>query len=161
MTTRICIINQDECTPQIPVFISMSSYFLYIYSILYIYIYCTIYYTVYICGKIIDPTPLMSLFGVAPVDTPLTGSYMNMMAFCSLLARRLILSKWKDSVHPTYGQWIREVMCHFHLEKIRYTIRGSTRKFYATWQPFISFVEGMAVTNYKTHVSTVCVFFFP
>lgn len=98
-------------------------------------------------GKTIHPSPLISLFGVASVDVSLRGCNINRIAFCSLLARRLILSKLKDSQPPTYRYWIKEVMCHIHLEKIRYTIRGSVGKFYSTWQPFISFVESVAATN--------------
>lgn len=100
-----------------------------------------------ICGKTVHPSPLISLFGVAPVSSLFSRNQLDMMAFCSLLARRLILFKWKDALPPTYGQWIREVMSHVHLEKIRYTVRGSTRKFHVIWQPFISFVEGTAATD--------------
>ena len=101
-----------------------------------------------ICGKTVHPSPLISsLFGVAPVDATCSECHLSMMAFCSLLARRLILFEWKDVLPPTYSQWIREVMSHIHLEKIRYPVKGSTRKFYVIWQPFISFVEGMAATN--------------
>jgi len=101
-----------------------------------------------ICGKTIHPSPLISLFGVPPVEISLSKCNTNMIAFGSLLARRLILSKWKDSHPPAYGHWIREVMCHIHLEKVRYTIRGSVEKFYSTWQPFISFVENVAAANF-------------
>ena len=100
-----------------------------------------------ICARTVKPSTLISLFGVAPTDAFFTGHQLNMIAFCCLLARQLILFKWKDARPPTYSQWIKEVMGHIHLEKIRYTIRGSTRKFYLTWQPFISFVEGMAATD--------------
>lgn len=100
-----------------------------------------------ICARTVDPSPLLSLFGVAPADVLFTVHQSNMIAFCCLLARRLILFKWKDARPPTYSQWLNEVMCHIHLEKIRYTIRGSTSKFHSTWQPFISFVEGMAATD--------------
>jgi len=63
-----------------------------------------------ICGTAVHPSPLISLFGVAPVGVTFSGNQLGMMAFCSLLARRLILFKWKDAFPPTYGQWIGEVM---------------------------------------------------
>lgn len=75
----------------------------------------------------------------SPGGFPLNWCNINMMAFCFLLSRRFILSKWKDSLLPTYGQRITEVICHLHQGKIRYTIRKS----YDT-QPFIFFVEGVA-----------------
>lgn len=95
----------------------------------------------------VHPSPLISLFGVVPVDASLSAFNINMTGLCSLLARRLILYKWKESLPPTYGHWIREVMCHIHPEKIRYTIRDSVGKFFATRQPLISFVDSMAATN--------------
>lgn len=101
-----------------------------------------------ICGKTVHPSPLISLFGVTPVDISLSKCNINMIAFCSLLARRLILSKWKDSQPPAYGHWIREVMYHIHLEKIRYTTRGSVGKFYSIWQPFMTFVGDVAAANF-------------
>ena len=55
-----------------------------------------------ICGKTLHPSPLISVF-VAPVDVPLSKCNINMIAFWSLLARRLILSKWKDSQPQAYG----------------------------------------------------------
>lgn len=100
-----------------------------------------------ILGKVVEPSPLIALFGVAPEDASLSKREVNMVAFCSLLARRLILFKWKDPIPPTHSHWIREVMCHLKLEKIRYTVRGSTEKFYNIWQPFFTFVEGMEADN--------------
>ncbi len=44
-----------------------------------------------ICGRTTHPSPLISLFGVVPVDASPSGCNINMMAFCSLLARGLIL----------------------------------------------------------------------
>lgn len=103
-----------------------------------------------ICGKTIHPSPLISLFGVVSADFSLKRCNMNTIAFGSLLARRLILFKWKHFLPPTYGQWIREVMSHIHLEKIRYTIKGSVGKFYTTWQPFTAYVECLTDTTEAT-----------
>ena len=73
----------------------------------------------WILGKVVEPSPLIALFSVAPEDASLSKREVNMLAFCSLLARRLILFKWKDPIPPTHSHWIREVMCHLKLEKIR------------------------------------------
>ena len=100
-----------------------------------------------VLGKVVEPSPLIALFSVAPEDASLSKREVNMLAFCSLLARRLILFKWKDPIPPTHSHWIREVMCHLKLEKIRYTVRGSTETFYNIWQPFFTFVEGMEADN--------------
>lgn len=97
-----------------------------------------------ICKKAVHPCPLTTLFGVVSPDTPLDKHQRSMIAFCSLLARRLILFKWKDSRPPTIGHWIKEVMSHIHLEKIRYTLKGSIGKFYDQWLPFISYFENVS-----------------
>lgn len=49
----------------------------------------------------------------------------------------------KDPLPPTFGQWIKDVVSHIHLEKIKFTIRGCAGKFYTSWQPFIIYVENM------------------
>ena len=60
------------------------------------------------------------------------------MAFTTLLARRLILMKWKSSAPPSHIQWIRDVLYYIKLEKIRSTLRGSVAKFEDTWGPFLA-----------------------
>lgn len=95
----------------------------------------------------IDPSPLTALFGVTPQAVNLSNCKSNMVAFCTLLARRLILLRWKDPLPPSYSHWIRETMQHLKLEKIRYSLQGSVLKFYATWQPFLAFVDQMEAEN--------------
>jgi len=72
--------------------------------------------------------------------TPLINHKCIMLAFCTLLARRLILCQWKDSSPPTYSQWITEDMQHLKL-KMRYSLQGSILKSYAIWQPSFTFME--------------------
>lgn len=91
----------------------------------------------------LDPSPLIALFGVAPQTMNLSNYKCNMLAFCTLLARRLILFRWKDPLPPTHSLWVKEVMQYLKLEKIRYSLQGSVLRFYATWQPFLTFVEKM------------------
>ncbi len=75
-----------------------------------------------IMGLPIDPSPFIAIFGV---------SYTcKMLAFCTLLARRLILLKWKNPFPPTFLHWIREIMQCLKLEKIRYSLQVSSQKFY-------------------------------
>ena len=68
-----------------------------------------------------------------------------MIAFASLLARRLILLKWKEKLPPTFKAWVNDVMYHLTLEKIRYSTRGfkGALAFYSIWQPFLTYVERM------------------
>lgn len=39
------------------------------------------------------------------------------------------------------------IMYHIKSEKIRYTIRGSARKCYDIWEPFLTFVEDIDADN--------------
>ena len=46
----------------------------------------------------IDPSPVISLFGVLPETIPLTKYQCDLVAFVTLLARRLILMHWKKNI---------------------------------------------------------------
>lgn len=94
------------------------------------------------------PMPFDCIIWVIKVDASFSRYQVNMIAFCSLLARRHILCRWKDSCPPTYGDWIREVMCYIHLEKIRYIVKGSVEQFYNTWMPFMSYFESVSPDNF-------------
>ena len=91
----------------------------------------------------LDHSPYIALFGIAPPEMSLSNIKCYTLAFCTLLARRLILFKWKEPLPPTYSHWIREVMQFIKLERIRYSLRGSIAKFDTAWQPFLSFIESM------------------
>lgn len=92
-------------------------------------------------GVKFTPSPLIAIFGVVPVDIPLPKHYSNAVAFASLIARRLILMKWKQEASPTHVQWAGELMRFLHMEKIKCTLGGSTGKFYKAWQPFLAYMK--------------------
>uniref|UniRef100_A0A3P8QX47 Reverse transcriptase domain-containing protein n=1 Tax=Astatotilapia calliptera TaxID=8154 RepID=A0A3P8QX47_ASTCA len=97
-----------------------------------------------IFGVPIAPCPFIAIFGVTPCDASLSKSHSDLLAFCTLLARRMILLKWKEPLPPVYGQWVKDVMYYTQLEKIRYTVKGSVRRFYDTWQPFLTYFERLS-----------------
>ncbi len=94
-----------------------------------------------ICGKDIRPDPIMAIFAVAQSGLKLSVAKSDAIAFMSLLARRLILLKWKSDTPPLYKQWFGEVMAHLRLEKLKYSIRGSVQKFFKVWQPFLDYFD--------------------
>ena len=96
-----------------------------------------------VCNKQLLPCPLIALFGVVPEDIYVNRLEREMLAFSSLLARRLILTIWKDRNVPTHSHWIREVLYNLRIEKVRYTLQGSAGGFYSIWQSFITFTENM------------------
>lgn len=85
--------------------------------------------------------PITALFGLVPENVQLPVGGCKVVAFSTLLARCLILLKWKDSEPPSVAQWIREVMSNLKLEKIRYTIWKSENKFTKVWKPFLTFFD--------------------
>lgn len=94
-----------------------------------------------VLGVTIAPDPLTALFGLVPENMKLPSGGSKVVAFSTLLARRLILLKWKDSMPPSVTHWIREVVSNLRLERIRYTIRGSEQKFVKVWKPFLTFFD--------------------
>ena len=95
----------------------------------------------------IEPSAITAIFGITHYDTHLSRQAKNMMAFASLIARRLILLKWKEKLPPTFKMWINDLLHHLVLEKIRYSTRGYIQKFYSTWKPFLSYIEKLDVAN--------------
>ena len=89
----------------------------------------------------IDPNPLTSLFGIIPEDTELPAGGRKTVAFITLLARRLILLRWKEAVPPSFSHLIRDVLSNLKIEKIRYTLRGSEKKFLKVRRPFLTFFD--------------------
>lgn len=94
-----------------------------------------------ILGHILDPDPTLAIFGVPSADSSLKGCNLIVAKFITLLARRLILLNWKQIHPPTYTAWLKDVMQHLRLEKLRFTLKGTTERFYKIWQPFINYVE--------------------
>lgn len=99
------------------------------------------------CGQKITLNPLTAIFGVVPEEFSISNSHSQAIAFALLLARRLILLKWKDRSPPSHGQWVKEVMMHLKLEELRFRIRGSTKKYKKVWQPFLKHFSAIPSAN--------------
>ena len=81
------------------------------------------------------PSPLVALFGVLPLGNSLPSHFCELVAFLSLSARRAILPHWKNSHPPSYSQWLRDALHFMTLEKIKYSLRGTSSKFCKVWEP--------------------------
>lgn len=95
------------------------------------------------CSASIPPNPLCAIFGFTEETRSLKGKFHVVIAFTSLLARRLILLMWKDKKPPTFNRWIRDTMSFLKLEKIRYTLKGSIQSFERTWTPFLTYYRSL------------------
>ena len=90
----------------------------------------------------LHPEPYTALFGSPPLRTPnLPASKRRVLAFTTLLARRLILFKWKQVLPPSHNSWLRDVLTHIKLEKVRFSLEGSDNAFNKTWQPFLEYLN--------------------
>ena len=98
-------------------------------------------------GSVINPCPLVALFGLSPKTANLSNLHNGALAFCTLIARRLILLNWKSSQPPTNIHWIRDLMSCIHLENIRYLRDGKQDEFRTIWNPFISYFSSIKATG--------------
>ena len=46
---------------------------------------------------------------------------------------------------PTHFTWIRDVLAHIKLERMRFSLKGSLRNFEKTWIPFLDYVKTLTV----------------
>lgn len=91
------------------------------------------------------PTPLIAIFGISDSSVVLNLVQRDILAFSSLIARRTLLLHWKSDKYPSISLWLKDMMFFLKLEKIKYTIRGCTEKFYQKWQYFISYFTVLKV----------------
>ena len=89
-------------------------------------------------------SPHIAIFGI-PVDyNRYTSKHLDILAFTSLLARRQLLLNWKSTKAPSSSRWLSDVMSFLKLEKIKYSLRGNTDKFYNKWQSFLTFFNSLS-----------------
>ena len=93
----------------------------------------------------IVPCPIIGLFGATPEHLGLTRAQSNSIAFLTLLARRLVLIKWKDCKPPTFTHWVKDALYFLKLEKIRHSLKGSANNYNKIGGPFLDYV--------KTHIT--------
>ena len=94
----------------------------------------------------ITPCPFIAIFGVPLNHSQFSKQKLNVLAFASLIARRCILLHWKSPKPPADKSWETDLMSFLKLEKIKFSLRGSTGKFYTTWQPLLSYFDNVATT---------------
>ena len=94
-----------------------------------------------IAGKPIDPNAFTALFGVIPPTMSVSSSEAAFIAFVTLLARRLILLRWKSPTSPSHTSWLKNVLGYVKLERIRCLLRGSLRRFNKMWDPFFIYTR--------------------
>ena len=81
--------------------------------------------------------PLVAIPGVSATPHVLSKTHANVVAFATLLARQRILFNWKSPQPPLVSVWLKDLMFFLKLEKIKFTLRGDTSRFFKHWRPFI------------------------
>lgn len=115
---------------------SLEKYWKEVFQTLSLILYCNL-----------EPNPLVAVFGTTGDDnTSFSPNKRHTIAFASLLARRAILLRWKDSAPPTHAQWLKDIMSCLKLEKIRYSVCNSTIKFKKLWGPFLEYFRNHRAT---------------
>ncbi len=98
-----------------------------------------------VLGVNLQPCPLIAIFGIPDPSLAFNSTQKDIIAFTSLLARRSLLLHWKSAKYPSISRWLKDIMFFLKLEKIKYTLRGCTVKFFHKWQPFISYFTNLEV----------------
>lgn len=98
-----------------------------------------------------DPHPLPAIFGIIQTKS-FSSKAQHCMAFCSLLARRLILLNWKHTAPPSYSRWVKEILFNLKLERLRFSLNGSLSKFNRTWDPLLSIIDTLDIEPEETQV---------
>ena len=93
-------------------------------------------------NTVISPDPLSALFG-SPLQPLASKTMQTVLAFTTLLARRLILFNWKLPQPPTHNRWVKEVLLCIKLEKLRFSLKGSLERFETTWSPLLNYIESL------------------
>lgn len=91
----------------------------------------------------LSPCPIVAIFGVSLLSS-ITRQKAEVIAFASLIARRCILLHWKCPTPPPTTSWLKDLMSFLSLEKLKYATRGSTDKFYKTWNPILNLYDSMS-----------------
>lgn len=100
-----------------------------------------------VMGRKIDPNPFGALFGVDVGFPPLSASQSDSFAFMTLLARQVILIKWKSPQSPSFTHWLRDLLYFLKLEKLRMTLHGSSEKFMQIWHPLFQQVKQIGFSS--------------
>ena len=89
----------------------------------------------------LTPTPHIAIFGKPPDNLRTTGIQNNVIAFASLIARKRILLLWKSAQPPLIKVWLHDILGLLKLEKIKFSLRGSSDRFFTHWRPLLKYLD--------------------
>lgn len=97
-----------------------------------------------ILGITVDPSPHIAIFGTSPDNLATSTTQNNIISFASLIARRKILLLWISSQPPSFKAWLHDTLFLLRLEKIKFTLRGRSDRFYIHWRPLLQYFDKLS-----------------
>lgn len=94
-----------------------------------------------ILGIHLKPTPHISIFGKPPDSLQTSTTQNNVFAFSSLIARKRILLLWKSPQPPSIKIWWHDILGLLKSEKIKFSLRGSSDRFFTHWRPLLNYLD--------------------
>ncbi len=86
--------------------------------------------------KDIVPDPMIAIFGV--ISVPSVSSYERQgISLFMVLAKRLILQRWKLDIVPTFDVLLSELAGIIHIEKLRFIGNDKLDIFWKIWKPVL------------------------
>lgn len=87
-----------------------------------------------ILGINLKANPHVAIFGKPPDDNHAATIQSIIIAFSSLIAGRRILLLWISHQPPSFKPWLLDTSVFLKLEKIKFSLRGSTSRFHTHWR---------------------------
>ncbi len=86
--------------------------------------------------KDIVPDPMTAIFGV--ISVPSVSSYERQgFSLFMVLAKRLILQRWKLDIVPTFDVLLSELAGIIHIEKLQFIGNDKLDIFWKIWKPVL------------------------
>ncbi len=89
--------------------------------------------------KDIVPDPMIAIFGV--ISVPSVSSYERQgISSFMVLAKRLILQRWKLDIVPTFDVLLSELAGIIHIEKLQFIGNDKLDRFWKIWKPVLDYL---------------------
>ena len=102
-----------------------------------------------ILGINLTPTAHIAIFGRSSDNLRTTAIQNNVIAFASLIARKRILLLWKSPQAPSIKVWLHDILGLLRLEKIKFSLRGSSDRFFTHWKPLLKYLDELPAQEFS------------
>ena len=94
-----------------------------------------------IYSRPLTPDSNFVILGCSDLFISLPSALQQALMFGMVIAKRVILRKWKSVSPPCYKKWLNDMVSCLYLEEIRYTLSNNSAKFLKIWGPFIDYIR--------------------